>query len=485
VRRLLALAFLQRGASAVIYLAATVVLARLLTPAQVGVFSLSAAFIAVMTVLREFGVREYLLQARDLDSPGIRAAFGVSVAVGWSAGAVVLLLGPVIAGYYREPGITSVLTVMSLNFLFLPLATPMAALLYREMDIGRVLAIQTLGVAATQTASVALAWLGYGFMALAWGAVAGSLAQVVALTLSRRGTHWHRPSLRRSGPVWGYCWKYALGMGLESGAKNAHEFVIGRSFGFADLGLYSRAAGLFEQFNQNVSRGIARILLPSFAMDARQGAPGLGQRYRMAAQLYTAVAWPFFGFVASLSQEIIDVLFGSQWSTSAPLLRLMCVAAVLQAAYAFAGDILAGFGQVGARLRIASATAPLWVVLCLLGSTISLQAVALLTAGPAALALVLYSRRLRQLIGFSFSDLARATLSSAALALLVTAVCVGLRAWLARHTDHPAAILVLSAASAAVAWVALAYLLRHPIAGEVSLLARTVHTRLRGRRRGA
>ena len=481
MRRLLALAFLQRGASAVIYLAATVVLARLLTPAQVGVFSLSAAFIAVMTVVREFGIREYLLQARDLDSRGISAAFGVSIAVGWAAGVAVLLMRPVLAEFYQEPGISRVLTVMSLNFAVLPLATPLAALLYRDMEIGKVLMIQTLGVAAAQAASVILAWLGHGFMALAWGAVAGSMTQVIVLTATRRVAKWHFPSLRGSRRVWSYCWKYALGMGLESGARNAHEFVIGRSFGLADLGLYSRAAGLFEQFNQNVARGIARILLPSFAVDARQGVPGLRERYYEAEQLYTAIAWPFFGFVACLAPEIIAVLFGAQWNESAPLLRLMCVAATLQAAYAFAGDMLAGFGQVGARLRIAGATAPLWLALCVLGSTVSLEAIALLTAGPAALALLLFSRRLRLLIGFSFTDLLAATRPSAVLAALVTSLCAGQRWLLVQMTDSPAVVVAVSAVSVAVFWTALAFLLKHPVAREVSILVRAVSTRLLGR----
>lgn len=105
LRRFLALAFLQRGLSAAIYLAGTVILARLLTPQQVGIFSLSAAFVTIATAIREFGIREYVLQARELDRVGIRAAFGVSVTVGWAVGCLVLLARDLLSGYYDEPGV--------------------------------------------------------------------------------------------------------------------------------------------------------------------------------------------------------------------------------------------------------------------------------------------------------------------------------------------------------------------------------------------
>lgn len=478
LRRLLALAFLQRGLSAALYLAGTVILARLLTPQQVGIFSLSAAFVTIATAIREFGIREYVLQARELDRAHTRAAFGVSMTVGWAVGCIVLLSRDLLSGFYDEPGVADVLTVMSLNFAFLPLATPMAALLYREMDIGRALLIQTVGVAATQLVSVSLAWLGLGYMALAWGAVAGSATQVLALSVYAGKRLWHLPSLRGSRAIWSYCVKYTAGIALESGARNAHEFVIGRRFGFAELGLYSRAAGLFEQFNQNVARGIARILLPSFAKDARQDASGLRERYAQATELYTAVAWPFFVFVAVMAPEIVAVLFGPQWEASGPLLRLMCVAAVVQSAFAFAGDMLSGFGRVGAKLRISSMTAPLWLVLCLLGSTVSVEAIALLTAGPTTLALILYSRRLKELLGFSFIDLVVATRRSALLALLFAVLCVAARLGMARLTGTAAVLFVGTGLVAGTAWLACAFALRHPIASEVAVFWKVLASRL-------
>jgi O-antigen/teichoic acid export membrane protein len=77
VRRSLALSFAQRYVATVITFIATLILARLLSPAQIGIFSLCAAFVAIASVVRDFGVSEYLIQERNLDTQKIRGYGGI------------------------------------------------------------------------------------------------------------------------------------------------------------------------------------------------------------------------------------------------------------------------------------------------------------------------------------------------------------------------------------------------------------------------
>ena len=61
-KRALIWSLAERHAGLVVALVTTVILSRLLTPAQVGIYSLCAAFTAVAGILRDFGVSEYLIQ---------------------------------------------------------------------------------------------------------------------------------------------------------------------------------------------------------------------------------------------------------------------------------------------------------------------------------------------------------------------------------------------------------------------------------------
>lgn len=468
---------LQRGLSVAVYLVATMIIARLLTPAEVGVYSLGAALLAVASVAREFGILEFVVQDKTLDRARIRAAFGVAITVAWSLGLLILVLRHPIAAFYGEPGLARLIAVMCISFVFLPLATPTSALLYRDMRVATVLWIQTIAVIVGHVVSVMLAFRGQSYMSLAWGNVANTACMLALLLWVRRDGLSHLPTLRGSGPIWSYCSKYTASGLLEQTGANMHEFVIGRRFGFAALGLFSRANGLFVYFQQNIGRGIARVLLPGFAKQARADSSLLRGQYVRTIGLYTAFVWPMYGLMGVLSPEIIEVLYGAQWSASAPLLRLLCVGAIIQAAYAFAGEMLGGLGRPGARLRITSLTTPLWAVLCVAASFVSLEAVALALSVQALVVLALYLRQLRRLIGYTFGDLLRATRGSALLAACTIGAAAATRLVVLRVIENPLVVGVLVGIVAGIVWVASAFATRHAAADE----ARRAYGALRAR----
>jgi O-antigen/teichoic acid export membrane protein len=465
MRRFLALSFVQRGLMLAVYVGSTMILARLLTPEQVGIFSMTAAFISIAASVREFGMSEFLIQERDLDPPTIRAVYGVAILVGLAVGLVVLLCAPALARAYNEPQIEQIVYVLCLNFIILPFATPSMALLVREMSLARAWGVQSAAVVAQYAVSIALAWRGYGPISLAWGSVAASVTSVALLYALRPGEVRLLPTLTSSRRAWQYGTRFAATASLESAAKNAHEFIIPSAFGFAALGLYSRAAGLFEQFNQNVTRAVSRVLLPVFAQDARGGRTELKRVYAAATANFTCIAWPFFAFIALLADEIVLFLFGRQWTQAAPLLQLMCLAGMINAAHSFASDMLSGLGEIGAKLKIVSVTSPAWVVLCLAGAFVSIEAIALLSAGPALISLFLYISRLRALIGFSFRDLVESCARSAVVTTAV-ALAVSGAAW-APLPDSTWIRLTAAAAAAGLAWLLAVVATAHPLRAEL------------------
>lgn len=66
LRRSIFITFLSTNGATAIQFAVTVVLSRLLTPAKVGIFSITIVFINIIAVLRDFGVSSYLQQEKDL-----------------------------------------------------------------------------------------------------------------------------------------------------------------------------------------------------------------------------------------------------------------------------------------------------------------------------------------------------------------------------------------------------------------------------------
>lgn len=464
-RRALAWSFAERHASFVVTLASTLVLARLLTPAQVGVYSLCAALLAVAAIVRDFGVSEYLIQAKELGRQRLQAAFGVALAAAWALAGLIWLMRDLVAGWFGEPQVAQVLAVMALHFLLLPLTSPAFALLNRELAFRRIFWLQSANNTVAAAVAVALALQGWGTLALAWGPVAGVLTQTLLIGwLAPRGSFvWPAvaPLARHGAEVLRYGLAYMGSRLIETLAKNVHEPVIAKRFDFEAVGLFSRAYGLVEMFHSHVADAVVRVSTPAFAQAHRDGQP-VGLALARATALYTSVSWPFFGFVALCAPEIIALLFGPQWQAAAPLASILAVAALPAALYELVPQLLSATGHVRRRLRLAAWVAPVHIAGVLLASLHSLQAVAAVGLISSTLMLWLCRVQLHAALGLGWRALLQPSAGSALLAL----GCVGAMAcaaWALRAGALPVAVLLgATLATGVLAWWLCAALLNHP-----------------------
>lgn len=475
VRGALLWSFAERYSSLVVTVASTMALARLLTPLQVGIFSLCSAVTTVAGILRDFGISEYLVQEKNLTRDKLRAAFGIAIVIAWSIGAVVFSIRGVVASYFNEPGVAEVLGVLSLNFLILPFASPAFALLTREMAFRKIFVIQLTSNSVQSATAVGLAYAGFGYMSLAWAPVASIVVQTALVSWFRPGDTFLLPSLKNGGSVLRYGSMFVSSRVVETFTRNAHEFIIGKQFGFASVGLFSRGFGLIELFYSNVTAAVLRVTAPAFANDRRDG-NDLATRYSLGTSMLTVIAWPFFGFVALMSKELILVLFGSQWLATAPIATALALSVMPNYLTAMGPSLLAATGHIKRRLMITIANAPIHLLAILVASNWGLVAMAAAFGVSGLFALAIYVHQLPRLLGCSVSSLFGACGKSA----VVAAACIA--AQVITHVTCDAAqisnmmALILVVAAAVPTWLLAARLTSHPAYIE---LARFVQSRRR------
>ena len=464
-RAALAWSFGERYASLVVTIASTMVLARLLTPKQVGIYSLCAALTAIAGILRDFGVSEYLIQEKNLTREKMQAAFGIALVVAWTIGTLVFLGRHGFAAFYDEPELAQVLAALTLNFLILPFASPTFAVMNRDMEFRRIFVIQLVSNTAQAVTSVWLAYRGHGAMSLAWGPVANVTTQTLLLTAMRPRDSLMWPSFKAARPVFSYGSMFVASRVVETFTRNAHEFIIAKQFGFLSVGLFSRAFGLMELFYNNVAAAILRVASPTFASDHRKGVP-LAPLYAKGTAVFTSIAWPFFSFVALMSKDIIRILFGSQWDAAAPIATVLAVALMPGYLYSLAPNLFASTGHVKRRLAIAVRFSPVHLIAVLIASIHSLEAVAAAWFISSSVMLVVYTIHLREVLQTSVRVLYGQSIKS----IWVTLGCVvgQLAALLACNGLALPVILKLASVAVAggLAWFVVAGWCRHPSHGE-------------------
>ena len=468
--------FAERYLGLMISIASTMVLARLLTPGEVGIYSMCAAFTAVAGILRDFGVSEYIIQEKNLTREKLRSAYAVAFIVAWSIGAIAFASRDVMATFYREPRVAEVMLVLTLHFLILPLSSPTFALLNRQLAFRQVFFLQLACNSAQAATSLVLAALGFGVLSLAWGPIANVATQTVILALLRPRDLLILPGLAQIRTVLRFGSMFVASRTIEVLTRNVHEPLLGKFYDFASVGLFSRAFGLIELFNANVTHAVVRVATPAFAAAHRVGDP-LGQVFIRTTAIFTGAAWPFFGVVAVTADLIISVMFGSQWLRAAPIASWLALGMVPYSLTALAPQLMAATGHVKRRLRVTLMYCPVHIAAVLIALPHSLEAVAASWTISFSVQALLYGRQLREALRVRTRDLLRACVTSALVAAFVTLSCAAVAALLHVQGVPPLLSLVACLGISALVWLLSAWALGHPAFAEFRRAIESVRRR--------
>ena len=179
VSRSLVYSLLTSVVSFVSLLLSSMVVSRILTPAEMGLFTVSMGVITILITLRVFGLAPYLIQARELDDHKIRTVLGLSIGISWALGLAVLGLARPAAGFYGSGGVAPIFFVLAVEFLLFPFRIVPVTLLQRRMAFGRVFVIEGASSILGASLTVIMVVMEFGVISLAAGRVAGALTALI------------------------------------------------------------------------------------------------------------------------------------------------------------------------------------------------------------------------------------------------------------------------------------------------------------------
>lgn len=397
----------------------TMVIARLLTPAEMGVFAIAAVFAALASTFRDFGVAEYLIQERDLTHDKIRSAFTANIVVSWAMGLLLFFASPAVADFYRHPGVGDVMRIQAINFLLIPFGAVTMAYFRRQLDFRPIFFAGLLGNLTNLTVATLCALAGLGYMSLAWSSLAGTAVTVLSSLFFRPADFPRWPGLAEIRSVVRFG-KYASGIYVFGQAgKSAPEVIIGRALDLPSVAFFSRANGLIEMFNRTVLRAIMPVCMPYFAKNNREQG-NIGEGYLRVVGYLTAVGWSFFIFLGIVAYGAVRVVYGTQWTSSVPLAQILCAVALFEIVHALAAEAIIAVGRVDRSNRLQFVTQGARIVGLLAVIPFGLKGGCWGLLAAAVFGVAVAQRMLYQTIGLRVRELVGACLPSAYVAITAT-----------------------------------------------------------------
>src|ERR1035437_1097688 len=156
----------SQGAQFLMQTIATVVLARLLVPADFGLVAMVTAITGLGQAFADFGLSEATIQHPEISHDQVSTLFWINVAIGLTLTSITAALAPVLAWFYREPRLTDITLLVSLTFLIGGLKVQHDALLRRQMRFSSLAIRDVTSYVLAVPVAITLAWRGFGYWAL-------------------------------------------------------------------------------------------------------------------------------------------------------------------------------------------------------------------------------------------------------------------------------------------------------------------------------
>ena len=470
IRKSVAVSFLGNNLQFAIHLLTTIIISRLLTPQEIGVFSVGAALIALLQTFRNLGTAQYLIQEKELTNSRIRSALTLAILTAWPIGAAAIFAADNIARFYATKEVGQIVTILSVNFFLLPFGAVATALLRREMQFVRLNIIQTAGALVAAVLSISLALVGFGPVGLALGAFCGTaFASLLTTRLAFRSARLLKPSLSELGRVFSFGSRtFGASLMTELGDK-LPEIVIGKAQGLSSAAFFSRAKGAVQTFDYAVISAIQPVIIPAFAANNRN-AVNMERSYLHAFDFVVGIGWPFYACLALLAPDAILILFGDQWDQAIQPAQILCLAFAVALPRRLGMWFLLATGRADLNLLATAIWFAAIALAVLAGAYFSIETVAFAIVLAEVVGLAIMHHQLAQAVRISSSALRRAYLRGVALAL-ATAIPL---AWTYSSMDGTTGYLLQLPTwglAMLIGWILGIVVLRHPILAEILKLA--------------
>ena len=300
-----------------------IVLGRLLSPAEYGMVGMLAIFTAIAGSLQESGFTAALTNMKQATHRDYNAVFWFSTLMSVALYGVLYLSAPLIASYFRQPGLVPLSRLVFASLLMAGLGTAHAAYMFRNMMNREKALIGFAALTGSGIVGIALALGGYSYWSLAWQ----QFAYITIVNLGRLlYVRWH-PSLHVDlSPIrrmFGFSSKILLTNIMNQANNNLLSFVFGRLFTAGAVGSYTQAAKWNLMGHSLITGTIQQVAQPVLASINDEENRQL-KVFRKMLRFTAMLSMPAL-FGLGLIADFIVLLLGDHWADSVMLLRILCV----------------------------------------------------------------------------------------------------------------------------------------------------------------
>ncbi len=338
----------SRAATSVLTIISTIILARLLLPADFGIVALAMTIVAVLTAMTQTSMASAIIHLKNPTDDHYHTAWTLGVGRGIVLALILALIARPVSNLYRAPELEDVIYFLTLTALMTGAANPRLIKLQKQLIFRQVFYVTVTQSVVTLVASVALAYTYRSYWGIVMGTVAG---QAASLAVSYMLFPFRpRFSLKHFRELWSFSMWTSLSQIVNTVNYRFDHLLIGAFLSRSMLGYYSVGSRLANLASRETVLPLTQVLFPAFSLVSGEQ-ERLRQAYQRSQATVTALALPAGIGLALIAEPLVLLAMGEHWRPAVAVVQVLASLYAVQTLIRLANPLAMAIGQTQLLFR--------------------------------------------------------------------------------------------------------------------------------------
>ena len=339
-----------RGVTRGLALIKTAVLARVLLPAQFGIYGIATLVLGLLEMMTETGINIFLIQEKKKIDEYVDSAWVVAIIRGILIGLIIFLSIPIVTRFFATPGAKSILILISFVPVIRGFINPACVKFQKNLQFNKQFSYDSVIFLIDTVVAVSLGILTKNENSIIWGMIVAGIFEVFLSFAIFSPKPKFRLMKEKVARVLERG-KWITGAGIFNYLfQNLDDIFVGRILGTASLGIYQQAYRISTLPVSEVGEVFNKVTFPVFVSMEGENSGEAGRKRLKKAFLRTLLIISLlvipFGFaVFYFPYAIINLILGEKWLSAVPVLQILAIFGVVKAIFNSFFSLFLGIGK--------------------------------------------------------------------------------------------------------------------------------------------
>lgn len=401
----------------------SIILARLLLPADYGLVAMINVFMVFASVFVTSGFSTSLIQKKDADDLDFSTILYCTIFLSLLLYAIIFICSPAIASFYNMPDLCLLTRVYALSLIITSYQSIQQAYISRHLLFKKTFTATLVGSLVSGIFGVILAYLGFGVWALVSQSLLANIFNMLTLILI---IPW-RPKLlfswQRARTLMGFGSNILLSTLISTIYKEIRQLIIGKMYEPADLGFYNRGMSLPNMISDNVDTSIRSVLFPTMS-NYSDNPQEIKRILRRGIKTSSYITFFFFTLLATSSKPLIILLLTEKWLPCVPYMQIFCISNMFLIISRYNIQAIKALGRGKEVVKLEVLKKPIFLLVILAAAKYGVFAIALTSPFNSLYAMAMNMKPTRKLLNYKFKEQLQDMIPATSMAFLIVIVTI-------------------------------------------------------------